>query len=376
MFHAVSTPRFLSPEASMSAPALVSIKSPNGLAVGQALKVDDHFLDLDIVAVLPREVPMEFRLELPRADETVRGTLSIVSTSGERHRARVLDIAPEDREVFGAWWDAHRAGRASFRPRLTVHGEPERGMHGASDEETGVALSRMDERRARMTARFSESSWIEESTGEIFVRDLLPNLPPPTEPRLASTQPRPRPAPVRQVPLPTAASLGIQGAPFPGASRVPPPVHASQTRRPVPAPPVQATPPTAQVPPAGSPARVAPPPAAAPQPAAPARPAPGPAQVFIDVRGQGSSATLEVGWTDPQLLVQALIDGLATGMLRLPASAVAAWPKSPTVRLHTPRGLDLQARAHHITDSRGSVLYQLELPPDALGRLQREAMGG
>ncbi len=344
----------------MPAPALLSVKTSEGLIVGQATEVTDKRLELDILGTLELGVALEFRLELPGADETVRGTLRILAANGGRARAELVEVAPEDRAVFDLWWRSYSEGRLTYRPRVAIEGAGGRSeMHGASEHETGHALERIDERRARFAQRFAEfrGETIEEDTGQIFIQGAMDD---------------------------ESASLGVVAAPLsPGRRRWVPrrPVGSAASRT------GRATPrarPTASPRPAPVDTRSARPAApstthapTAEQPATTVPSVPPPVQKpNLDMHVVPTTTGVAVTWSCGAGVGRSLAEGLAAGMLRLPLDADRRMPPRLPVHFVTPGGFDFEAQGLHIADDNGFAIYQVDIPADAQARLQREALQG
>lgn len=323
----------------MSSYAVMSVKTDNGLVVGETTHVDHNRLLVDIVATLRPGQVLEFRLELPGADDTIQGLLRVDRCEKDKLRAEIVEIAEADRAVFEAWWAEREKGHVVYHPRVALMGETagRSEMHGASDAETDFALAGMEARRARMRARFDEESWRDEDTADIFVHGLFDQAlaptsvgaapPPPSSRPRSRTRPRHTPPPVRRVP---AASI-------PAAQ--PPVAEPAPDLRPAP------------------PRRV-------------------PGQPVVRLAGQTDDAMMSVHWPDHQAFLDSLIKGLASGFLTLPRGSRDHWPGHVLVHLHSPGGQELVVEGQHLTDEADSVLYKLDLEPAELDQLQAEAMGG
>ncbi len=456
----------------MAAPALLSIKTVHGLVVGQAVDVSDDRLLLDINGPVEFGIPLEFRLELPGADETVLGTLRLRRSGRGLTQADVVAIAEEDQDVFDLWWRSFEQGRFTYRPSVALgRGGGRSEMHGASETETETALSRIDERRARFKERFDKlrGEPTEEDTGEIFVHSPLSESAsasappaatktgppggdaPPTPQRpawmdMASADaaplcPRPdghfgtgghlrdkarplterypaellalvqnvdatdtdtdttatdatatgaadtRAADTRATAI-DAAGTDTGDIQDPGDAFLGSPdlaaLDADDTDQgeptwdpstwedqdpPVPAvaevlPEAAATQPDDDPPPSADAGDEDGPP---PAPTAPHGP-------LVALTGTASHPVLAVAWSDAGALSASLSQGLAAGILRLPADQADDWPAQARVHILTPGGIDLEVPGLRLGRDGEALLYQLTLAPPALQQLQQEGL--
>lgn len=167
---------------------MISVRNDLGVAVGHAEQLNADRVAFWMNVPLEQGSKVEFRLELPGADETVLGFLVIEAGEGPpgtlvHYRARVAEIDPGDRECFQRWVQAVSEGHVPLNVRGTTRsGNPFSTMHGASREQTEAALRRIEERKERM-ARATQR-FVEDDTDEVFIAGVFDaaTAPPPTAP--------------------------------------------------------------------------------------------------------------------------------------------------------------------------------------------------
>ncbi|MCK6506796.1 hypothetical protein L6R53_26070 [Myxococcota bacterium] len=358
---------------------MISVRNDLGVAVGHAEQLSADHVAFWMNVPLERGSKVEFRLELPGADETVLGFLVIEAGEGPpgtlvHYRARVAEIDPGDRDCFHRWVQAVSEGHVPLNVRgAALTGNPFSTMHGASREQTEAALRRIEERKERMaraTQRFTE-----QDTDEVFIAGVFDLGAPAPAPARAAASPPPATRPGAAATAATDPRLRQgTGARLPSADWWQGP-HPAQHHRsedaaararllrqlldegegrsaaPPPAPP-SATPPT-------------PPPA--PSPPAAHR---GPWVTLRDARGHQE---LTVAWMDHASLVEGPLEALLSGMLRLRRERLPQWPARTEVHLVTPGGHDIVAHAELVEETGSAVVYHLELSPAAHHLLVEEA---
>lgn len=307
----------------MSASYILSVRNGLGVGVGTADALSADGVSFEMAHPLGVGERAEFRMELPRADETVLGTLVVVAGEGPpgsliRYRARIEAVDPRDAQTFAGWLDRAREGRPAddLRRRL-LDRDSLSSMHGATESETQNALRRIEERKARMDALRSAES---DDEG-LFVVDLFAMQPVGSAP---PARPSPAPRPASAAPKPVAV-----GPPVPAA---PPP---------------------------------APPPAAAPPPGPPTGP-------WVTLQHLRGVAILVVAWVDPATVRPETRDDVRRGWVWLDEGVLPRWPERCRLHLLTPSGFEVEHEAVLRERREGRVGYQMEAPESALRSIPRE----
>ncbi|MCK6508076.1 hypothetical protein L6R53_32710 [Myxococcota bacterium] len=190
---------------------MISVRNELGVAVGHADGLTEERVSFHVNVPLGLGEKVEFRLELPGADDTVLGWLVVESGQGPpgtlvHYRGRVAELDPGDVACFQRWVQAVREGHVA----LDLRGDSKRQgafvtMHGATDEETQTALRRMDERRSRLSRITQVAPVSEEPTDEIFIACAFESVPVGTVPIQVGPTP-PVPAP----PAPSSPALAAR----------------------------------------------------------------------------------------------------------------------------------------------------------------------
>lgn len=357
-----------------AASVMIAAKTEQGLVVGYADMVRGHSIGFWMNVPLQQGARIEFRLELPGADDTVLGWMRIEAGSGPpgslvHYRAHVDTLDKGDLVPFQRWLHDAEVGRVSLHLREgLIKKGPFDQMHGATPAQTETALRRIDQRKRRF-AHIGETP--QAPIEELFVPGLfqpqpLGSSPPP--PPAATVGPRDQPSPRTASPPPGTSprpSVGVTDAKLASADwwmeR-----HETRHRH------QQALERQAKLESLLADSPSSPPPVPEAPVEAPAAPHPG---VAVAVIGHGGGAVLSVSWRTHEDLLHGQIGELLGGFLRLRRQHLDTWPAHAHAHLVTPGGRDLRGEAFLIVDDGQHVVYQLELPASARDLLFREATG-
>jgi len=187
---------------------IISIRNALGVSVGQADSLTEDGVFFEMTHPITVGEVIEFRMELPRANETVLGDMRVVAGKGPpgslvRYRAEIVRIEARDQDVYAGWLDRTRRGRPAddLRSRLDSLNSLS-SMHGATAEETDNALRRIDERKQRMASIREQDR--PKDDAPLFVPGLFEQQPVGTAPPVRSRREAPAPAAAPSLPSPAS----------------------------------------------------------------------------------------------------------------------------------------------------------------------------